>query len=128
MEEQSESVTYNGKLKAKVKPYSDVPLQSAFARSSDTSSDSSTYLADNENERRTGPLPTVSGATRLPSPVSAPPTKWKRRLQASWATNKGLALVILAQLFGVMMNVTTRLLEMDGIHGPGMHPFQVCKP
>lgn len=34
-------------------------------------------------------------------------------------------MVILAQLFGVMMNVTTRLLETEGGHEAGMHPFQI---
>ncbi len=117
----------NGKPLVKVNsPYLDVPLQSAFARSSDTISDLSTYSADNENERRPGRLLTSSGVRRLPSrsPVPAP-TSWKGKSEVFWAKNKGLALVTIAQLFGVMMNVTTRLLEMDGSHGAGMHPFQI---
>ncbi len=125
---ESESAAYNnGKPTTKAKPDLDVPLQSTFARSSDAISDVSTYSADNENERRTGRPLTVSGVTRLPSWSPAPPKTLKGRVEAFWITNKGLALVILAQLFGVMMNVTTRLLEMDGHHGPAMHPFQVCK-
>lgn len=107
-------------------PYLDVPLQSAFARSSDTVSDLSTYSADNENERCTGRLLTVSSAGRLLSSSPAPsPTTWKETFRLSWASNKGLALVMFAQLFGVMMNVTIRLLETAGTSGPGMHPFQV---
>ena len=103
-------------------PYLDVPLQSSFARSSDTLSDLSTYSADNENDRRTGRLLTVSSRGRLLSRSPAPsPKTWKETVRLFWASNKGLALVILAQLFGVMMNVTIRLLEM----GDGMHPFQV---
>lgn len=39
--------------------------------------------------------------------------------------NKGVAYVLLAQVFGVLMNVTTRLLEIEGNNGQGMHPFQV---
>ena len=39
---------------------------------------------------------------------------------------KGPIYVLSAQLFGVLMNVTTRLLEIEGNHGEGMHPFQVC--
>ena len=107
-------------------PYLDVPLQSAFARSSATFSDLSTYSADNENERRTGRLLTVSTSGRLlsRSPAPSPPT-WKQAFRLFWARNKGLGLVMLSQLFGVMMNVTIRLLEISGTSGPGMHPFQV---
>ena len=105
-------------------PYLDVPLLSALARSSDTLSDLSTYSADNENERRAGRQLNLSPRllSRSPAPL---PTTWKERILLFWASNKGLALVILAQVFGVMMNVTTRLLEMAGTSGPGMHPFQV---
>lgn len=106
-------------------PYLNVPLHSAFARSSDTISDISIYSADNENERCRGRLLTVSPNIRLQSRSPAPPTTWKGKTQVFWVKNKGLALVMLAQLFGVMMSVTTRLLEMDGSHGPGMHPFQI---
>ena len=107
-------------------PYLDVPLRSAFARSSDTLSDLSTYSADTENQRRTGRLHTLTSSGRLLSTSPAPPSQtWKERLWQFWARNKGLALVVLAQLFGVMMNVTIRLLEMSGTSGPGMHPFQV---
>lgn len=123
----SKPMANDGKPDAKTKPYLDVPLQSAFARSSDDVSDISTYSADNENERREGRLLTVSAGTRLPSRSPTPPTTWKGRVEAFWTTNKGLALVMLAQLFGVMMSVTTRLLEMDSVHGPGMHPFQVVQ-
>ncbi len=105
--------------------YLDTPLQSEFARSSDTISDISIYSADNENERRTGRLLTATSGVRLPSRSPAPPRTWKGKIEASWVKNKGLALVMISQLFGVMMNVTTRLLEMDGSHGPGMHPFQI---
>ena len=110
----------NANHSAKASPYLDIPLQSAFSRSSDTISD------DNENERRTGHLLTPSRTYHLPSrSLGPPPTTWKGRFDVFWLKNKGLALVMLAQLFGVMMNVTTRLLEMDGIHGAGMHPFQI---
>jgi hypothetical protein len=34
-----------------------------------------------------------------------------------WTRNKGLGLVLLAQVFGTLMNVTTRLLEMEGNNG-----------
>lgn len=103
----------------------DVPLQTAGDRTSDTFSDLSTYSAENANERRTGRLPTASAGVPLSPRSRGPPRTWRSKLLASWTSNKGLALVILSQLFGVMMNVTTRLLEMDGSHGAGMHPFQV---
>ncbi|KAF2101083.1 hypothetical protein NA57DRAFT_24049, partial [Rhizodiscina lignyota] len=45
--------------------------------------------------------------------------------QAVWVRNKGLALVLIAQVFGTLMNVTTRLLEVEGNNGKGMHPFQI---
>lgn len=49
----------------------------------------------------------------------------RSRLKAFWIRNKGLALVLLAQFFGILMNVTTRLLEVEGNNGKGMHPFQI---
>ncbi len=106
-------------------PFLVVPLPSAFARSSSTFSDISSHSADNEIERRTGRLLNIEHGSRLSSRSPAPPTTWTGRFAVSWVKNKGLALVMLSQLFGVMMNVTTRLLEMDGPDGPGMHPFQV---
>lgn len=48
------------------------------------------------------------------------------RLRAFWLRNKGVLLVLLAQVFGSGMNVAARLMETDGRHGRGMHPFQVC--
>jgi hypothetical protein len=53
------------------------------------------------------------------------PSSWREMVQASWLRNKGLVLVIIAQCFNTLMAVTTRLLETDGNHGKGMHPFQV---
>lgn len=44
-----------------------------------------------------------------------------RAWHASWLRNKGMALVLLAQMFGASMNVMTQILE---IHS-AMHPFQV---
>lgn len=49
------------------------------------------------------------------------------RLRAFYDKNRGLAYVLLAQVFGVLMNVTTRLLEIEGNLGQGMHPFQVSR-
>lgn len=33
--------------------------------------------------------------------------------------------MLIAQVFGVLMNVTTRLLEVEGNKGKGLHPFQI---
>jgi hypothetical protein len=49
------------------------------------------------------------------------------KLAALYERNKGVAYVLLAQVFGVLMNVTTRILEMEGNNGQGMHPFQVSE-
>jgi hypothetical protein len=70
-----------------------------------------------------------SGAVR---PQSASPTTarrgWRGTLGALWIRNKGAILVLLAQAFGSLMNVATRILETEGAHGRAMHPFQVHIP
>lgn len=43
-------------------------------------------------------------------------------LQRTYRRNKGVLLVALSQLFGALMNLSARLLELEG---DGMHPFQV---
>jgi hypothetical protein len=51
-----------------------------------------------------------------------------RRYAATfWVKNKGLALVLAAQVFNCLMNVTIRILEIEGNHGIGFHPLQVCR-
>ncbi|KAL2073232.1 hypothetical protein VTL71DRAFT_10556 [Oculimacula yallundae] len=54
--------------------------------------------------------------------TSSIPRTWKESLWDFWAQNEGLFLVSFSQLFGALMNVTTRLLELEG---EGMHPFQI---
>ena len=46
-----------------------------------------------------------------------PPRTLKGRVQALWYRNKGLFMVLISQLFGTLMNITTRLLEMEGNDG-----------
>ncbi|KAF2100329.1 hypothetical protein NA57DRAFT_27902, partial [Rhizodiscina lignyota] len=53
------------------------------------------------------------------------PKSLQAELQAFWQRNKGLLLVVLSQLFATLMNTTTRVLEVEGNHGNGMHPFQI---
>lgn len=45
------------------------------------------------------------------------PHGWRARIRTIWLVNKGLALVLLSQIFGTLMNVTTRLLEIEGNNG-----------
>jgi len=47
------------------------------------------------------------------------------RLYTFWIRNLGLLYMLLAQVFGTAMNVTTRILEVEGNNGKGLHPFQV---
>ncbi|KAF2184363.1 hypothetical protein K469DRAFT_739407 [Zopfia rhizophila CBS 207.26] len=92
------------------------------------SPDPSLTSTDDSNNIRIGRnsdyLPVPDGRRRTSrSPV--PPLTLKGRVQLFWARNKGLALVLLAQVFGTLMNVTTQLLEIEGNHGKGLHPFQI---
>jgi hypothetical protein len=83
------------------------------------SPDPSLISIDDSNNIRFGrnpdyvPLNHERNASRSP----APPRTFKDRIQTSWRANKGLALVLIAQLFGTLMNVTTRMLEMEGNDG-----------
>jgi len=83
-------------------------------------------IEDIEPTRTGRPLfrqPGQPGRRVSKSPV--PPQSTTGRLKAFWTRNKGLALVLIAQFFGVLMNTTTRLLEVEGNNGKGMHPFQI---
>ncbi|KAF3799430.1 putative transport protein [Colletotrichum gloeosporioides] len=60
------------------------------------------------------------GGSELPTIPQTPPTQGK--LWRFWVMNKGVVLVALSQLFGALMNLTARLLELEG---EGMHPLQV---
>ncbi|KAI9712548.1 MAG: hypothetical protein M1812_006857 [Candelaria pacifica] len=107
--------------------YPEALRQASFQDSIDTLSELSGISADTENERRPGrtsfyqPVPSQRHASLSPAPLRS----WRGTLEASWSRNRGLALVILSQLFGALMNVTTRLLETDGSDGEGMHPMQI---
>ena len=107
------------------KPYLNVPgFNQSFRRSSDASTMSG--LENIVQSSRTS----MSSIQRIQSRSPGPPLQrqtWKGWVEASWAKNKGIGLVLCAQFFGTFMNVTTRLLEMDGAHGKAMHPFQVSE-
>ncbi|KAM5351935.1 hypothetical protein ACJ41O_004658 [Fusarium nematophilum] len=69
------------------------------------------------------PCPSPIPMGRLPnhgtdSQLETPPTRW----QLFWARNKPAALVALSQFFGALMNLSARLVELEG---NGMHPVQV---
>ncbi|KAF2872519.1 hypothetical protein BDV95DRAFT_492106 [Massariosphaeria phaeospora] len=94
------------------------------------SPDPSLISIDDANNVRTGRtpgfLPLLSGrrhASRSPAPQ---PTV-TGRLQIFWITNKGLALVLVSQFFGTLMNVTTRMLEVEvsSLTSRPQKPFQI---
>ena len=101
-----------------------VPLEFPSRRSIETFSEASAYSADIENERnvrhvlRNG---SVRGYSNSPDPARG----WNAQPTTFWSMNRGLILVVLAQAFGALMSLTTRLLETEGSHGASMHPFQV---
>ena len=73
---------------------------------------------------RTEPRPITADAegTREDAAAAARPRRaWQARGKTFWLRNKGMFLVMLAQMFGASMNVMTQVLE---IHS-SMHPFQV---
>ncbi len=86
-------------------------------------------LLDPESFRRLS-ISTISslglhsrGASPYPYPDDHEgPRTWGDRLRGFWVRNQGLFLVSFSQLFGALMNVITRLLELEG---EGMHPFQI---
>lgn len=107
--------------------YLNVPFDPSARPSLESYSDFSTHSVDHHNENEgSAELLSTPGGARLRSKSPVLERSRRRRLKDFWAGNKGLMLVILAQLFGALMSVTTRLLETDGKHGRGMHPFQVA--
>lgn len=50
---------------------------------------------------------------------------WRNKLREFWIRNLGLVYMLVAQVFGTLMNVTIRFLEIEGNHGKGLHPFQI---
>ena len=65
-------------------------------------------------------VPPFHQGRRYASHSPAPPRTLKGRAQRFWVANKGLGLVLISQLFGTLMNVTTRMLEMEGNDGKEM--------
>ena len=111
--------------------YLDVPTTSSYRpRPSidSTYSELSELSIYSDELQRSRPL-IAHGTSRLPSASPAPARRgWRGTLNALWIRNKGVVLVLLAQAFGSLMNVSTRILETDGVHGKAMDPFQVHIP
>lgn len=85
-----------------------------------SSPDSTLLSVDDAADLRFGRSPNhgnTRDARRHASRSPAPSKGLKARIRRSWIANKGLALVLIAQLFGTLMNVTTRMLEMEGNNG-----------
>ncbi|KAK4167411.1 hypothetical protein QBC43DRAFT_311811 [Cladorrhinum sp. PSN259] len=70
-------------------------------------------FANNRSSPR--PPPPFSHSITTKPKVVSPLTKF-------WIRNKGVILVATSQLFGAIMNLNARLLELEG---EGMHPFQI---
>lgn len=62
------------------------------------------------------------GVSPFPRTVEHRSRTWRTALKDFWHRNQGLFLVSISQLFGALMNVATRLLELEG---DGMHPFHI---
>lgn len=64
--------------------------------------------------------------TLSPSPETYRPKTWRSTVFLAWSRfwgrNKSVILVASAQLFGALMNLAARLLELEG---EGMHPFRI---
>lgn len=90
------------------------------AQSPDTFSELS--IEDYPSLRASSVSPAARRRHASTSPAPSPSPNSIRRF---WNRNKGVFLVVLAQFFGTLMNVTTRLLEVEGNRGKGMHPFQI---
>lgn len=73
----------------------------------------STISSTGQHSRGVSPFPQAQNTERK---------TWKTPFWKFWQRNQGLFLVSFSQLFGALMNVTTRLLELEG---EGMHPFQI---
>lgn len=54
------------------------------------------------------------------APIPPASRTWRRSLHQTWLRNKGVAHVLISQIFAAGMNIATRILETDGVHGPAM--------
>jgi hypothetical protein len=100
-------------------------LRAPLSRSSRTLSPDALSILSTDDYEQLQPSRSLTLSAPEDGQPSEPPVGWGARLAAAWIRNKGLAYMLLAQVFGVLMNVTTRLLEIEGNKGEGLHPFQI---
>jgi len=123
--EQTTTTKFSGSSEG-CKDHLNIPNGDSILRALSPDTLSEFSIDDGDTAQIGRPLLRRPGANdRHPSKSPAPPLTIRIRLKAFWIRNKGLALVLLAQFFGILMNVTTRLLEVEGNNGKGMHPFQI---
>ncbi|KAJ5533611.1 hypothetical protein N7494_010163 [Penicillium frequentans] len=67
------------------------------------------------------PYPIEDDESEIAAADSRPRHAAHAKLRIFWLKNKGMFLVLLAQMFGASMNVMTQLLEINS----SMHPFQI---
>lgn len=67
-----------------------------------------------QSDQDDGTTVRTSTAANYPQTSFVPPlSKWGGTVRVAWQRNKGPGLVVLAQFFAALMNVTTRLLETE---------------
>ena len=67
-----------------------------------------------QSDQDDGTTVRTSTAANYPQRSLVPPlSKWGSTVRVAWQRNRGPGLVVLAQFFAALMNVTTRLLETE---------------
>ena len=82
-------------------------------------------VLDQEGSRRPLISPNSAvgrGVSPYHQPSRSSPKTWRAFFWEIWHQNEGCFLVMFSQVFGALMNVTARLLEVEG---DGMNPFQL---
>ncbi|KAK2736009.1 hypothetical protein FQN57_000902 [Myotisia sp. PD_48] len=108
--------------------YADTPVPSPSPVPSPGIPELSTNGAESSNLQQSSELqPSHDSALAdgVVAKLASTPFSLRQKFTDAWQQGKGMAMVMLSQLFGASMNVMTRVLELDGPHGPAMHPFQI---
>lgn len=104
------------------KPRQNALLQASIVRPSETPSSMPVQSPDHVMETIRAQERGDGDPGFLPIASTLAPQPRQDKSSAFWARNKGVALVVLSQLFSALMNVATRLLATDK---DGMETFQV---